>query len=309
MPAAANSATGVHACLGATRRSPGRDQRAAPAGCRSRPAPTARWSRSRSSPPAAQPRSRASASGGRAAGRVAVVDVRIAAVGDHVAGDPARDRVTDATSENVRPSKTCSSRSSSASAAIPRAARVDRVVGVPRPRGVPGAPVERPGRVDVAQAAGVQLVGGRLHHHDELGVEPLALEQRRRARCRRAAAPRGRRTGSRTARRRSASSTITASAPFMSLAPSPCTRSPSRRPGQVVLRGHRVEMSGEQDRGARGAASTQVSPRSRRVAATRRRRGRPAAPRRATPRGCRPAPASGRRGGHRARHRMPRAGP
>ena len=78
---------------------------------------------------------------------------------------------------------------------------VDGVVGVPRAGGVARAPVERPGGVDVADAAGVQLVGGRLHHHDELVVEPLALEQRRQRAVLARAAPRGRRTGSRTAPR------------------------------------------------------------------------------------------------------------
>ena len=39
--------------------------------------------------------------------------------------------------------------------------------------------MERPRRVDVAEAAGVDRVVGRLHHHDELGGERVALEQRR----------------------------------------------------------------------------------------------------------------------------------
>ncbi len=68
-----------------------------------------------------------------------------------------------------------------ASSRVIRARRGHRVVGVPRPRRVAAAPVERPGRVDVAQAAGVDLVVRRLHHqHEVRGAQVgLALQQRR----------------------------------------------------------------------------------------------------------------------------------
>ena len=89
MPAAPNSATGVHACLGATRRSPARDQRArARVAGRDRAGRRQRVDRQLAArAQLAQPRL---GLGGRAAGRVAVVDVRVDAVRDHVAGDPAR---------------------------------------------------------------------------------------------------------------------------------------------------------------------------------------------------------------------------
>ena len=76
----------------------------------------------------------------------------------------------------------------------------------------------------------------------------------------------------------------------MSLAPSPCTRSSSRRPGAVALRGHRVEVAGEQHErpvAARGRAGEHAgvagvarAPPARSTPA----RARPARPRRATPR-------------------------
>ena len=103
----------------------------------------------------------------------------------------------------------------------PRGGAVDRVVGLPRARRVAGAPVERPGRVDVAQAAGVQRVGGRLHHHDEVGGPQarLAREQRRQRALgdRQLLAPEEQAAEVDGASApASASSIITASAPFMS---------------------------------------------------------------------------------------------
>ena len=51
----------------------------------------------------------------------------------------------------------------------------------------------------------------------------------------------------------SASSIITATAPFMSLAPSPCTRPPSMRPGRLSWAGTVSRWPGEQDRGVLAA--------------------------------------------------------
>src|SRR5688572_22992570 len=62
--------------------------------------------------------------------------------------------------------------------------------------------------------------------------------------------------------RASASSSITATAPFMSLAPSPCTRSASSRPGRLPWAGT-VSRWPARSTGAPGPASTHVSPRSR----------------------------------------------
>ena len=78
----------------------------------------------------------------------------------------------------------------------------------------------------------------------------------------------------------------------MSLAPSPCTRSPSRAARAVVLRRHGVEVAGEQHRGRVPAGRR--ARRCRRGRAPRAAgaqdvdaRARPARPRRATPTGCR----------------------
>ena len=74
---------------------------------------------------------------------------------------------------------------------------VDRVVGQPGPRGVPAAPVERPRRVQVAQAARVDRVGGRLEHDRELRCRaaPARARAAASASCRRtASSSRGKKT-------------------------------------------------------------------------------------------------------------------
>ena len=92
----------------------------------------------------------------------------------------------------------------------------------------------------------------------------------------------------------------------MSLAPRPCTRSPSRRPGRLPCAGT-VSRCPASSTGAPVPASTQVSPRSRTGhaggAQQRRARGRRSPPRRATPRGCRSARASAPPGARPARRR------
>ena len=52
--------------------------------------------------------------------------------------------VTDATSWNVSPSNSTGSDGRARQRGDPERRAVDRVVGLPRPRGVPGAPAERP---------------------------------------------------------------------------------------------------------------------------------------------------------------------
>ena len=253
-----------------------------------------------------------------AAGRVAVVDVRLGAVGDHVAGDPAGDLrhrgdlAEDEAVELVRLGLVARR--------ARRSRRAARWIALSASHGraeCPERPWKRPGRVDVAEAAGVDRVVGRLHHHHELGGDLVAgARQQRRQRAlgdRQLLAPEEQ--ARRTARPASASSIITASAPFMSLAPRPWTRSSSRRPGRLSCAGHGVEVPGEQHRRPRprragqdaGVAEVGTS---RPPPAGRPRRGPRAPPRRATRTGCRPARASGRRGGRRARRRRgPRTRP
>ena len=87
-------------------------------------------------------------------------------------------RVTLATSTNSSPSKACGTGGCGGERGDPGGGALDRVVRRPRARGVARAAVEGPRRVDVPQAAGVQLVRRRLHHHHELGAQRLALQQR-----------------------------------------------------------------------------------------------------------------------------------
>jgi hypothetical protein len=98
-------------------------------------------------------------------------------------------------------------------------------------------------------ARDVERVGRRLHDDRQLGVAQrgLAVEQRRQ----RALGVRqllAREEDEPERRPASASSTITASAPFMSAAPSPWTRLVVAAAREVVLRGDRVEVPGEHDR-------------------------------------------------------------
>ena len=109
---------------------------------------------------------------GARARRVAVVDAAPThASGMTLRGDPARDASsTDTTSRKVRPVELV------LDAARPRRARrsrgAARWIALSASHGrarVPGGAVERPGRVDVAQAAGVHRVVGRLHHDRQVG--------------------------------------------------------------------------------------------------------------------------------------------
>ena len=150
-------------------------------------------------------------------------------------------RVTDATSRNDEPVELVRLAASwRASAAIAGRRAVDRVVGEPRPRRVAAS---ARGSVQVAltlpRQPGVHRVVGRLHHDHEVGGDRVAARAssgvERALGDRQLLAPEEQ--APRTARRASASSIITASAPFMSLAPRPCTRSPSRRPGRLPCAG------------------------------------------------------------------------
>ena len=178
MPAAPNSATGVQACLGSMARSP-----AAISASTSGPGRDRARRRVAVDPQLAvaaaqldQARLRLLR---RAPGRVAVVDGRLGQVRDDVARDPARDLrdrhdLGEAQAvEVVRLGLVGGERGD------PGGGAVDRVVGEPRARRVARDAVEAPGRVDVAEAARVDRVVGRLHHHHELGGERVAREQRR----------------------------------------------------------------------------------------------------------------------------------
>ena len=125
----------------------------------------------------AQPRLRLVAAASR---RVAVVDRRDGLGGDHVRGDPAleprhrehlaEDEAARVDVERLQPHE----------AGKPLDGEPDRVHARPRPRGVGALAVEAEQRVQVAEAARVELVVGRLEDDDEVGVvdEP-GLEQRR----------------------------------------------------------------------------------------------------------------------------------
>ena len=176
---------------------------------------------------------------------------------------------------------------------------VDRVVGLPRPRGVPGAPGERPGGVDVPEAARVQLAVRRLHHDDELLLQLVALEQRReralvrgqllaREEQRRVRRPREHELDHHRERAQHVRRAEPGHAPV---------RDP---PGDVPLRRNRVQMAGEQHLRpqlgrVREHARVARDPRPRRrPRAARKPRAPRAAPRCGTRTGCRSARASAR---------------
>ena len=141
---------------------------------------------------------------------------------------------------------------------------------------------ERPWNVQVAltlprQPACSSLAVGSIITTSS-AVERLARQQRReRALCTGSSSrPKNRQRSGAPA---SASSIITASAPFMSLAPRPCTR-PSRDPaGAVALRGDGVEVAGEQQRRRPPGRPARRCRRGRAPRRRRRRAGRPRAPR------------------------------
>src|SRR5215210_1907983 len=171
-------------------------------------------------------------------------------------------RVTEATSTKRRPSNSCGSGSWAASAVTPAAARL---IALSASQGRAEWPA-RPWNVQVAltlprQPAWIALPVGSIittstgasGWRASSGVSALSVTgSSSRPKNR---APNG--APSRT------SSTITASAPFMSLAPRPWTRSPSRPPGRLPWAGTVSKWSPSSTRAPPGPASTPVSPRSR----------------------------------------------
>src|SRR5215210_284019 len=171
-------------------------------------------------------------------------------------------RVTDATSTKRRPSKSRGSGSCAASAATPAAARW---MALSASHGRAEWPA-RPWKIQVAlmfprqPACSALSVGsiittssGWTGWRASSGVRALSV------------------SGSSSRPKKSApngapsriSSIITASAPFMSLAPRPCTRSASRRPGRLPWAGTVSRWPPSSTRAPSRPASTAVSPRSR----------------------------------------------
>src|SRR5829696_7737603 len=172
--------------------------------------------------------------------------------------------VTDATSRNFSPPKSCSSGSCAASTAIPRAALW---IALSASHGRAECPA-RPLKVHVALMLPRQPAWMALSVGSIITTSSAAIGSRASSGVRALSAigsssrPKSRQSRPTPA---SASSSITATAPFMSLAPSPWTRSASRRPGRLPWAGT-VSRWPASRTGAPGPASTQVSPRSRTVA-------------------------------------------
>ena len=176
---------------------------------------------------------------------------------------------------------------------------LDRVPALPRPRRVGALAREGDLGGQVAEAARLDRVVGRLHDHDERRlVQQAGLEHGRQRALRGRAAPRaGRRGTPRRARapappRRSSARARPSRRPRPSCRsrPRPQTAPSSIRPGEVVLRRDGVEVAGEDDEvlARRGAASRRgaCSRRGARAGAARaRRRGRRARPPRGSPTG------------------------
>src|SRR4051812_32605936 len=171
-------------------------------------------------------------------------------------------RVTEATSTKRRPSKSWGSGSWAASAATPAAARW---IALSASHGRAECPA-RPWNVHVAltlprqPACSALSVGsiittssGRSGWRSSSGVSALSVS---------GSSSRPKNSAPNGAPSR-ASSIITATAPFMSLAPRPCTHSPSRRPGRLSWAGTVSRWPPSSTRASSGPASTAVSPRSR----------------------------------------------
>ena len=122
---------------------------------------------------------------------------------------------------------------------------VDGVVGEPWARGVPADAAERDASGEVADAACLDGEIGRLEQDCEIGLvdERARIEQRgQRVVLRRQLLAAEQQQGDVDrpgveARELRTSSTATATPPFMSLAPQPCTAPPSRRPGMFPWAG------------------------------------------------------------------------
>ena len=170
--------------------------------------------------------------------------------------------VTDATSMNSSPSNWCGSGSCAASAVTPAAARVialspnhGRAECAATPWNVHVALTlpRQPAWIALSVGSIITASSGESGWRASSGVS--ALSSNGSSSRPKNSAPNGR--PSRT------SSIITASAPFMSLAPSPITRSPSRRPGRLPWAGTVSKCPPSSTRAPSGPASRPVSPRSR----------------------------------------------
>src|SRR3954469_10992402 len=171
-------------------------------------------------------------------------------------------RVTDATSTKRRPSNSCGSGSWAASAATPTAARV---IALSASHGRAEWPA-RPWKVHVAlmlprqpawRALSVGSIittsSGASGWRSSSGVSALSVS---------GSSSRPKNSAPKGAPART-SSIITATAPFMSLAPRPWTRASSRRPGRLPWAGTVSRWPPSSTRAPSGPPSTPVSPRSR----------------------------------------------
>ena len=200
--------------------------------------------RSRRSRPTSS-RTRASADGRRAVGRVAEVERASTRAGITFVAIPPWICVTLSTSRKSSPSITTSRGSSSSTSRSPSNASLTAFTPEPRPRRVGRAALEDDARVEVAEAAELERVVGRLEadHERRLVDDRRRREDAPAAGCRPGRAPRaGRRAGPRSyassvSAAQRASSIITASPPFMSVAPRPWTAPSSIRPGRFPCAG------------------------------------------------------------------------
>ena len=245
-PRSENCATGVQACFGCTSRRPSSISRSSSGSSRvTAPDGEFETTSSRPAPPASS-RRRASASARRAAGRVAEVQRATASPGMTFVATPAcssrhREHLTEEQAVDLDVA-----RREADHRGQPLHRAVDRVHARPGAGGVGALALEDEPRVQVPEAAGVDLVVGRLEHDDERRRRPrgpcrtapaAATARRRPPRAGRRGSPTSTESAGSSCAIQRASSTITATPPFMSLAPSPCTAPPSIRPGRFPCAG------------------------------------------------------------------------
>ena len=184
----------------------------------------------------------------RAVGRVAEVERRRrASRGSRSSRSRPRSRVTLSTSRKTSPSISTSCGSRRASGASASTARMIALSPSHGRAECALSPWKTSSRVQVAEAARLDRVVGRLEHDDELGVEPVPLEEAgQRALARGQLLAPEEEVAERRARRARARSSPRAR-PSCRVAPRPTTQPSSIRPGQVVLRGHGVVVPREHD--------------------------------------------------------------
>ena len=178
----------------------------------------------------------------RAARCVPVVETHLDPVRDHVVGDAAGDARGAEHLDERQPADLDLERHGGDDRPEPLDGEIDRVHALPRPRGVRALALEDERGVEVPQTACVDRVVGGLEHDDEVGVEherslaedarqalpPPGLPPADEEEERDVAPERGPLGGC-----PASGSTITASPPFMSPAPSPTTQPSSIRPGML----------------------------------------------------------------------------